>query len=336
LEDISKGCRSVLDELHRIIDKNTELSSETGSVGKRIKRVWRRLKWDPKYIDGLRSRISTNIGFLNAFNRRLTRDDVVKLVRRQEDQERQTVLSWITPIDYTSQQNDFIARRQEGTGQWLLESVEFQTWLETDKQTLFCPGIPGAGKTILTSILVDYLCTRFQKDPSIGIAYVHCNFRRQHEQKPENLIASLLKQLLQERSSVSESVMTLYNQHKNKQTQPSLDELSKTLHSVIATVYIIVDALDECQLTDGYRLRFPSSIFNLQAKTKAKLFATSRPITDIEKRFKGCLSHEILASDKDVGRYLDGHMAQLPTFVLSRQKLQEEIKTEIIGAVEGM
>ena len=29
------------------------------------------------------------------------------------------------------------------------DSVKYQSWLKTSKQTLFCPGIPGAGKTIL-------------------------------------------------------------------------------------------------------------------------------------------------------------------------------------------
>ena len=105
LEDIDKGCRNVLDELQRILDKNTELSSESGSVGKRIKRVWKRLKWDPEDINKLRSRININIGFLNAFNGLLTRDNVVKLVRHQEDQGRQTVLDWITLMDYAPQLN---------------------------------------------------------------------------------------------------------------------------------------------------------------------------------------------------------------------------------------
>jgi hypothetical protein len=59
-------------------------------------------------------------------------------------------------------------------------------------------------------------------------------------------------------------------------------------------------------------------------------------IPDIEKEFKGCLLREILASDEDVRRYLDGHMSKLPIFVLSRLKLQEEIKAEIVRAVEGM
>jgi len=71
------------------------------------------------------------------------------------------VLDWLTPINYGPQQSDFINRQQPGTGQWLLDSEEFQTWLNTDKKTLFCPGIPGAGKTTLTSIVVDYLYAEF-------------------------------------------------------------------------------------------------------------------------------------------------------------------------------
>jgi hypothetical protein len=272
-----------------------------------------------------------------------TKDEVERLHKRQDWRERheedQVILDWLTPIDYAAQQSDFIGRRQEGTGQWLLESAEFHVWVETNKQTLFCPGIPGAGKTIITSIVVEELTTRFYDDKSIGIAYLYCNFRRQDEQKVDALLASLLKQLAKCQPSLPNSVKDLYNRHKTKLTRPSLDEISKTLHSVIATfsmIYIVVDALDECQISDGCRSRFLSNIFNLQAKTTAKLFATSRPIPDIEKEFKGCLSREILASDEDVQRYLDSHISQLPTFVLSRPKLQEEIKTQIARVVEGM
>jgi hypothetical protein len=97
---MDKGCQNVLNELQRILDKNTEFSSKSGSVSKRIIRVWKRLKWDLEDINKLQSRISTNIGFLNAFNGLLTRDNVFKLVRHQEDQDCQTVLDWITLIDY--------------------------------------------------------------------------------------------------------------------------------------------------------------------------------------------------------------------------------------------
>lgn len=155
----------------------------------------------------------------------------VKRVRRMQEEcqnyeERKAIFDWLTPIDYAAQQNDFISRRQEGTGQWLLESAEFRTWGETDKQTLFCPGIPGAGKTILASIMIEKLSTRFHNNKSVGIAYIYCNFRRKDVQKEQDLLASLLKQLSQKQSPLPDSVKSLYNKHKERRTRPSLDEIS--------------------------------------------------------------------------------------------------------------
>src|SRR5205085_11562978 len=107
-------------------------------------------------------------------------------------EEHQAIVDWLISIDYASQHSDFIRRRQEGTGQWLLDSAEFQRWLSQKQQTLFCPGIPGAGKTMTTAIVVDSLSKRFESDGSIGIAYLYCNFRQQRDQKPEDLLAGLL------------------------------------------------------------------------------------------------------------------------------------------------
>jgi Cdc6-like AAA superfamily ATPase len=249
------------------------------------------------------------------------------------------ILNWLTPIDYSSQQSDYIRKRQPETGQWLLDLLKYQTWLKTDKQTLFCPGIPGAGKTILTSIVVDDLNTRFQNDLSIGIVYLYCNFRRQHEQRAEDLLASLLKQLAQGQFPLPENVKDLYNLHKNKQTRPSFGDFSRALQSVTSMysrVFIVVDALDECQASNGCRTRLLSEIFNLQAKCEVNFFTTSRFIPEIKDKFEASVSIEIRASNEDVGRYLDGHMFQLPTFVGRSVELQEEIKTGIVKAVGGM
>jgi Cdc6-like AAA superfamily ATPase len=280
-------------------------------------------------------------------------EGVDKLLRAQHDQEYEAILKWLTPIDYAPQQNDYIKRRQLGTGQWLLNSAEFQTWLDTGKKTLFCPGIPGAGKTIITSIVIKYLFDKFrhrdiqghcdirdrniQNDGRIGIAYLYCNFRRQNEQKAEELLASLLKQLAQEHSGILSTVKDLYDRHKIKQTRPSFDEISKALQLVAvvySTVFIVIDALDECQVSDRCRTRLLSEIFNLQIKSGASIFATSRFIPDIMKKFQGSISVEIRASEEDVQRYLDGCILESESVVL--KSCQEEIKTKITKAVDGM
>jgi Cdc6-like AAA superfamily ATPase len=213
---------------------------------------------------------------------------------------------------------------------------------------LFCPGFPGVGKTILTSAIVNYLSSKFQQgdvqgdgnrdDSNIGIAYLYCNFRRQYQQKAEDLLSSLLKQLSEGRDSIPDSVKTLHDKHKVKQTRPSIDEISKSLQSVItlySRVFIVVDALDECQVGD-HRRRFLTELFHLETKSGANLFATSRFIPEIVQNFCKSVSLEIRASKEDIERYLEGQMRLLLSFDDWSLSLQHEIKTRISDVVDGM
>jgi Cdc6-like AAA superfamily ATPase len=229
-------------------------------------------------------------------------------------------------------QSDFIGRRQAGTGEWLLKSNEFQAWVNQDKRTLFCPGIPGAGKTIATSIVVDHLQRTFHGD-GVGIGYLYCNFRRQQEQGPTDLLLSLLKQFAQ--PSIPETVVSLYKYHQDNRTRPSFDEILMALYSVVSSyskTFIIIDALDEC-LSDG-RHKFMPGILNIQAKYGANIFATSRFIPDITEKFNRRTWLEIRATDHDVRKYLDGRILQSGRKLLTTNC--EEIKPAIAKAVDGM
>ncbi|KAH8596532.1 hypothetical protein B0O99DRAFT_593347 [Bisporella sp. PMI_857] len=208
----------------------------------------------------------------------------------QKSKEDQAILDWLSPIDYTSQQHDFIRRRQSGTGQWLLDAVEYQEWVGVKKKTLFCPGIPGAGKTILTSIVIDDLSTRFANERNVGLAYVYCNFKRQDEQRIDDLLANLLKQLSQGTVSLLDNIRSLYDHHSKKRSRPAKDEILRILRHAASTfsrVFVIIDALDECQVSDGCRTELLSELFDFQAKCQANLFATSRFLPEVNKTFKG-------------------------------------------------
>ena len=339
MKSILEGCQNILSELERTLYKYTELESQQTSIGRRVKRVWKRLSLEPADIRNLRSRVNDNITLLNAFTLGRTRDKTTKLLRYQEDQEEQAILNWLTPVDYAPQQNDFFKQRQAGTGQWLLDSEIFKRWVETKKQTLFCPGIPGAGKTILTSIVVDELCTRFCGDnSSIAVAYIYCNFKRQNEQTLEDILTSILKQLAQGRS-LPQSVKSLHDQCKSKQTRPSIDDISTVLRLVAAEysrVFILIDALDECRADDSCQANLLSKISDLQTKCGVNFFATSRFIPHITEIFERDLILEIRANKEDVQRYLEEHIDELPRFVRRDPDLQQEISSAIVKTIDGM
>ncbi|KAF7940554.1 uncharacterized protein EAE98_000681 [Botrytis deweyae] len=350
LEEIIVGCRDVLEKLQRALSAYGELRSDSRGVGSKAKRIWKRLKWEPDDIKEFRSRVTTNVTFLNAFRGKYTNEILHQIKNgadqfheRQDDRELNkeslAILDWLTPINHAAQQHDYITQRQVDTGQWLLDSPVFIEWVNSDKQKLFCPGIPGAGKTMLTSIVVEELNNRFRNDKDVGIAYFYCNFRRQHDQKIDDLLLSLLKQLSGYQASLPGAVKEMFDLHSPRQNRPSTKEISSALKSVIdsySKVFIVVDALDECQMTNGCRMQFLSEIFDIQETYQLSLFATSRHIPDIEERFDGSLRLEIRASDKDVERYLDGRISQLPEYVRKSTGLQNEVKTAIIKAVDGM
>lgn len=247
------------------------------------------------------------------------------------------IMQWLSDTDYSRPHSDNILRRQKGTGQWLLNSEEYQGWLLASRQKLFCPGIPGAGKTILTAIVIDNLHTRSLDDPSVGVAYYYCNFKRQDEQTAVRITACILKQLCACQKSLPDVIKAIHEKHAAISTRPSLEDISVALQSVAgiySKVFIAIDALDECQPTE--RSLFLSALFYLQSKAEVNVFVTSRPIMEVEKSFNECQSIDIVASPGDIYKYVDGHIFQLPDFVRHNPNLQEQIKMEISTSVQGM
>lgn len=189
--------------------------------------------------------------------------------------------------------------------------------------------------------MVQELVTRYRDDEDTCVAYFYLNFRRQHEQKVEDLLASLPKRLGQCQSSLPDQLKTIHEEHthRDSQTRPSLHNMSKALQcvaSLFSRVFIVVDALDECGDSDGSRTQFLSELANLQANSGAKLFATLRHIPDIIQKFDRSDTLEIRASDEDIRAYLGGRASELPKCVGRTPGLQDEIKNGILQAADGM
>lgn len=187
--------------------------------------------------------------------------------------------------------------------------------------------------------MVNDLYDKFPTDRLNAICYIYFNFRRKEEQKLDNLLASLLKQLVQAQTSIPRSVMDLYERHRERRSRPSVQELAKLLTSSVTNfsqVFIVVDALDECQESYGCRSKFISQLLDLHTQSGINLFVTTRHIPHIIEQFTGSIKKEIRASDEDIERHLEGCMINLPGFVSTKPDLRAEIKEKIGEAADGM
>jgi hypothetical protein len=257
-------------------------------------------------------------------------------------------LDWITPFDYAPVQREHFSKSLTGTCQWFLDSNEFRQWIDTTGQTLFCTGIPGAGKTILTSIVVNHLQEGFRDEPTVGLAYLYCDHERRDEQTPDHMFASILKQLAQRYSlhfSLPEAVRALYDKHQQTQgttkprTQPLLPEILEYLPLVtdlFSKVYIVVDALDEFQASGGRRSKFLKDLLALQRSIGFSLLATSRHIPEIQSQLKETGFCGIVANEEDVQSYVDNQLQYMQDFVQDDLTLQNEIKRTISETQGGM
>ncbi|KAF3159060.1 hypothetical protein TWF788_004016 [Orbilia oligospora] len=266
-------------------------------------------------------------------------DYTAAIKSRLDREEDLKVLDWLTNVDYGPRQSAIFRNRQPNTGIWFLNSPEYQSWFSgQEKQILFCPGIPGAGKTVLTSIVVDHLTAWFSDDETVGVAYTYCNFKETDKQKLEHLLSSLLKQLAQTRPSLPETVRRLHTRHQSSKTRSSHDELVGALHSVAviySRVFIIIDALDECQEDDDCRTKFISELLKLHDRANGvKLFITSRPIPEIEREFLGNPTKAIRACDEDVQKYLIDKVSNSKNTKV--KECGDMVVTGILEAVDGM
>ncbi|PSN59256.1 hypothetical protein BS50DRAFT_641131 [Corynespora cassiicola Philippines] len=87
--------------------------------------------------------------------------NVYKVRRGVEDlaveQRRGELHRWLSPPEPSTNYNKALQQRQEGTGSWFLHSDAFNMWKSQRNSFLWLYGIPGCGKTILSSTIIEHL-----------------------------------------------------------------------------------------------------------------------------------------------------------------------------------
>lgn len=272
--------------------------------------------------------------------------DVEHIKCQSDNAENRKILDWMTLTNYGSNQSDTAKRREPGTGAWLLELAEYRRFLRDKKCTLFCSGIGGAGKTVLTSLIVDGVHRRYSDGDTVAIAYVYFDFRRRAEQTPEHVLASLLKQISERQSILPTAVTSLFQKHQKLHTLPSKEEFLHSLEAVLKSfskTFIILDALDECDASMYYRSEILDLMLQLQELHSVSIFATGRPLPDIVSQLRRGLQVEIRAKPEDIQRFLTSRVGKLSLFQNNPrstpeqiQDLQSQITSTLAKAADGM
>lgn len=266
------------------------------------------------------------------------KSDTTLLLDETAVRHKRDLMGWFCPVDYHVQHQDFIDRHQTGTGQWFLQDAKFQGWNRSKDATLFCPGIPGAGKTIMAALVIDNLL-RSQHGADEPVTFIYCNYKQQNEQSAKHMLSSILRQIIDIQTGVPRLVQDFYTSHITKRTTPSSDEIKKVFEAAskdLQGLTIIVDALDECEIRA--RQEFMSTVRMLRQQCKLRLLATSRPLPTVQSLpiFLDEPTLEVKASDEDLEKYIRSRTSELQSRVTSKPDLLEDIVISTVRASEGM
>lgn len=86
------------------------------------------------------------------------------------------ICSWLSAPDPSTNYHKAHKQRQAQTGLWFLQSTRFTQWKVSAASRLWLYGIPGCGKTILSSTVIEHLLQHCSDDNSIVTAYFYIDF----------------------------------------------------------------------------------------------------------------------------------------------------------------
>lgn len=271
--------------------------------------------------------------------------------------QKKSILANLSSIDFESTHLDISSRRVDGTGRWLLETQKFIDWLGASRECLWCRGLPGCGKTILASLVIDTMRNpegsaffeiegnlahhsslqskmNGRRGLAIGVAGIYCSYRSQPT------IAAMLGSLV---SQLAGKLSILPKSLENIGASPPLKALSSAFADIAMLfdeVIIVVDALDECTIREEL-LRELRKLLDLNMECVVRILVTSRSgIVDIERELgKSSTKIEIRSSEDDVRTFLRRNLAEqadLSLWIEETPAFEAVIIDAILAKISGM
>ncbi|KAH6871927.1 hypothetical protein BKA70DRAFT_295134 [Coprinopsis sp. MPI-PUGE-AT-0042] len=233
-----------------------------------------------------------------------------------------------------------LGRATEGTGPCFNEWEEFRDWMSGQGRlkTMWGSGMPGAGKTIFASIVINEVEARAEaSEHPICVGYIYFRYSDHTTATVRDFLLVLVKQTIERHADCLPIFNQVFARHIREKTLPSESELVQLLRrfaEVIAGMFYFLDALDEAP---------PDVQFNLLKKLSTldvKIFITSRPLANLDSRFPGAHRFSIRAQDRDIELHIAKEIERSPVLqtILDQggPSLHDKIMSTIKEKCEGM
>ena len=253
------------------------------------------------------------------------------------------IRTWLSPPDPSSNFNTAREQHHEGTGQWFLGSAAYRKWKMEHNSFLWLNGIPGCGKTILSSSVVADL---EQNATDGSLIYFYFDFNDIAKQSLEKTVRSLVHQLYHNRTDLRREVDDLYSSCNDGDRQPDSASLFKLFQNMVqqaGKLWIVLDALDECEgRMDGFAGGLLSWLQGLRnAGLDIHVLVTSRPEHDIQAAIESWThAEEVIPLQSglvkgDINAYIRARTKAMTRWQ-SRPDIQQTIENTLIQKADGM
>ncbi|VUC22857.1 unnamed protein product [Clonostachys rosea] len=207
---------------------------------------------------------------------------------------RAKVLCWISGEPFEQHHNEEKKEVLKGTGNWLLHEPTFARWKRQRSSSIFwLHGIPGAGKSKLTSFVIEDTRAAFPQGQAAALAYFYCsrNSAERGRSNASKIMASIARQL--SAPSPGEPLFKAAIETYNKKEETGfasgplrLDESKDLILELLkqyngASATIIIDALDECGSKTRGDLLHTLEDLRAASPCPLKIFVSSREDQDI-------------------------------------------------------
>ena len=256
--------------------------------------------------------------------------------------EDQSFLRQLSVLDFTARQKDSFSKRSANTAEWMLDSLEFKSWLESEDDEhsiIWCVGDPGVGKTVITSVVIDHI-TENSVGGNIAIVYIYCDYTNPMTFSAANLLGSIVRQLIVQTTNaqmVFRLKTTLEQAAKNRHlTEEELSIWIKNLSRTFDVVYTFVDALDECPEIGRDGLLTWIQQYQLD---NMRIFLTSRFNVEVTAWIPCVIKKEVAATSEDITASVESKIRRslrLTKFTAKDPHLKQCITKSIVRQAEGM